>query len=41
MLQLEGLSVATAAARVGASPGALRVRAHRAYKAIRERLVRP
>jgi RNA polymerase sigma-70 factor (ECF subfamily) len=35
MLKLEGLSVAAAAARVGASPGTLRVRAHRAYKAIR------
>jgi RNA polymerase sigma-70 factor (ECF subfamily) len=40
MLQLEGLSVADAAARAGASPGALRVRAHRAYKALRELLVR-
>jgi RNA polymerase sigma-70 factor (ECF subfamily) len=40
MLQLDGLSVADAAARAGASPGALRVRAHRAYQAIRQRLVR-
>ena len=40
MLQLDGLSVADAAARVGASPGALRVRAHRAYKALRELLVK-
>jgi RNA polymerase sigma-70 factor (ECF subfamily) len=40
MLQLEGLSVDAAAARVGASRGALRVRAHRAYKAIRHRLAR-
>lgn len=41
MLQLEGLSVAAAAARAGTSLGALRVRAHRAYKAIRARLVKP
>ena len=40
MLKLEGLSVAAAAARVGASPAALRVRAHRAYKAIRALLQR-
>jgi RNA polymerase sigma-70 factor (ECF subfamily) len=41
MLQVEGLSVDAAAARVGASPGALKVRAHRAYKAIREFLTGP
>jgi len=35
MLKLEGLSVGAAAARAGISPGALKVRAHRAYKALR------
>ncbi len=40
MLKLEGLSVATAAARLGISPGALKVRAHRAYKALRALLTR-
>ncbi|TMA59650.1 MAG: sigma-70 family RNA polymerase sigma factor [Deltaproteobacteria bacterium] len=35
MLQLEGISVAAAAARVGITTGALKVRAHRAYKALR------
>ncbi len=35
MLQVEGLSVDQAAARAGVSPGALKVRAHRAYKALR------
>jgi RNA polymerase sigma-70 factor (ECF subfamily) len=40
MIQMEGLSVAAAAERAGTSMGALRVRAHRAYKAIRERLVK-
>jgi RNA polymerase sigma-70 factor, ECF subfamily len=35
MLQLEGMSVAAAAARVGITTGALKVRAHRAYKALR------
>ena len=35
MLQLEGLSVAAAAARVGITTSALKVRAHRAYKALR------
>jgi RNA polymerase sigma-70 factor (ECF subfamily) len=35
MLQLEGISVAAAAARAGTTPGALKVRAHRAYKALR------
>ncbi len=35
MLKLEGLSVGAAAARAGVTPGALRLRAHRAYKALR------
>ena len=35
MLKLEGLSVGAAAARAGVTPGALKVRAHRAYKALR------
>ena len=35
MLQLEGMSVADAAERVGITTGALKVRAHRAYKALR------
>lgn len=35
MLKLEGLSVAAAAARAGTTPSALKVRAHRAYKALR------
>jgi RNA polymerase sigma-70 factor, ECF subfamily len=35
MLKLEGLSVGAAASRVGVTPGALRVRAHRAYKALK------
>lgn len=35
MLKLEGLSVEVAAARAGTTPGALKVRAHRAYKALR------
>ena len=35
MLKIEGLSVAAGAARARISEGALRVRAHRAYKAIR------
>ena len=35
MLKLEGLSVAAAAARAGTTTGALKVRAHRAYKALR------
>jgi RNA polymerase sigma-70 factor (ECF subfamily) len=35
MLKLEGLSVGAAAARAGTTPGALKVRAHRAYKALR------
>ena len=35
MLTLEGLAEGDAAARAGVSPGALKVRAHRAYKALR------
>jgi RNA polymerase sigma-70 factor (ECF subfamily) len=40
LLHLEGLSVAEAAAEVGVSRGALKVRAHRGYKALRARLGR-
>ena len=36
MLKLEGLSIEQAAARAGTTAGALRVRAHRAYKALRK-----
>jgi RNA polymerase sigma-70 factor, ECF subfamily len=36
MLKLEGLSIDQAAQRAGSSVGALRVRAHRAYKALRK-----
>src|SRR4029453_4622513 len=36
MLKLEGLSVSAAAARAGTTPGALKVRAHRAYQALKE-----
>jgi RNA polymerase sigma-70 factor (ECF subfamily) len=36
MVKLEGLSIEEAAARAGISVGALRVRAHRAYKALRK-----
>ena len=36
MLKLEGLSIDQAAQRAGISVGALRVRAHRAYKALRK-----
>ena len=35
MLKVEGLSVGAAAARAGVTPGALKVRAHRAYKALK------
>ena len=35
LVKLEGLSTEAAAARAGTSAGALRVRAHRAYKALR------
>jgi RNA polymerase sigma-70 factor (ECF subfamily) len=38
MIQLQGLSVAEAAVRAGVSPSALKVRAHRGYRALRERL---
>ena len=40
LLHLEGLSVAEAAERAGASPGALKVRAHRGYRALRALLGR-
>lgn len=40
MLQVDGISVVDAAARAGTTPGALKVRAHRAYKALRG-LLRP
>ena len=36
LIHLEGLSVAEAAAQAGVSPGALKVRAHRGYKALRQ-----
>jgi RNA polymerase sigma-70 factor (ECF subfamily) len=35
LLKFQGLSVAEAAARVGTTPGALKVRAHRAYVALK------
>jgi RNA polymerase sigma-70 factor (ECF subfamily) len=38
LIHLDGLSVADAAALAGVSPGALKVRAHRGYKALRARL---
>jgi RNA polymerase sigma-70 factor (ECF subfamily) len=38
LIQLDGLSVAEAAARVGVSSGALKVRAHRGYRALRRAL---
>jgi RNA polymerase sigma-70 factor (ECF subfamily) len=38
LLQIEGLSVAEAADRAGVSAGALKVRAHRGYKALRRDL---
>jgi RNA polymerase sigma-70 factor (ECF subfamily) len=41
LIHLQGLSVTEAAARVGISPGALKVRAHRGYRALRARLARP
>jgi RNA polymerase sigma-70 factor (ECF subfamily) len=40
MLHVEGLSVAEAADRAGVSPGALKVRAHRGYRALRGLLSR-
>ncbi len=38
LIHIEGLSVAEAASQAGVSKGALKVRAHRGYKALRERL---
>ena len=38
LIHLRGLSVAAAAARVGITPGALKVRAHRGYRALRASL---
>jgi RNA polymerase sigma-70 factor (ECF subfamily) len=38
LLQLEDLSVSEAAAKLGITPSALKVRAHRGYKALRARL---
>jgi RNA polymerase sigma-70 factor (ECF subfamily) len=38
LIQLEGLSVRAAAARAGTTPGALKVRAHRAYRALKRLL---
>jgi RNA polymerase sigma-70 factor (ECF subfamily) len=40
LLKIEGLSVAEAAARVGVSQGALKLRAHRGYRALRDLLGR-
>jgi RNA polymerase sigma-70 factor (ECF subfamily) len=40
LLHVEGLSVAEAAARAGVRPGALKVRAHRGYRALRALLSR-
>jgi RNA polymerase sigma-70 factor (ECF subfamily) len=38
LIHLHGLSVAEASLRAGVTPGALKVRAHRGYKALRARL---
>jgi RNA polymerase sigma-70 factor (ECF subfamily) len=38
LIQIEGLSVAEAALRAGISAGALKVRAHRGYRALRDAL---
>jgi RNA polymerase sigma-70 factor (ECF subfamily) len=38
LVQVQGLSVAEAAARAGVSKSALKVRAHRGYRALREKL---
>ena len=38
LVKFEGLSTAAAAVRAGTTPGALRVRAHRAYRALRQLL---
>jgi RNA polymerase sigma-70 factor, ECF subfamily len=40
MLKLDGLSVEAAAARAGVSVGALKVRAHRAYKSLKRLIAR-
>ena len=40
LIHLQGLSVVEAAARAGTTPGALKVRAHRGYRALRARLRR-
>ncbi len=40
LIHLEGLSVAEAAARAGITTGALKVRAHRGYRALRAKLAR-
>lgn len=40
LIQIRGLSVAEAAVRAGVKPGALKVRAHRGYTALR-RILRP
>ncbi len=40
LVQVEGLSVSEAAARAGVSAGALKVRAHRGYRLLRDRLGR-
>ena len=40
LIHLEGLSVAEAASRAGVTPGALKVRAHRGYRALRGLLTR-
>lgn len=39
LVKLEGMSIEQAAERAGVSAGALRVRAHRAYKALRKLIV--
>lgn len=39
MVKLEGLTIEEAARRSGVSPGALRVRIHRGYRALRARLL--
>jgi len=39
LIQVNGLSVAEASGRVGISPGALKLRAHRGYRALRERMM--
>jgi RNA polymerase sigma-70 factor (ECF subfamily) len=41
LIHLEGLSVAEAADRAGTTPGALKVRAHRGYRALRALLRKP